>query len=52
MNDRLAPLYRALMYGQAIGIASEHALLDCARFWWYNGEVGENYSTVYVKRRK
>ena len=52
MNDRLAPLYRALMYGQAIGIASEHNLLDCARFWWYNGEVGENYSTVYVKRRK
>ena len=52
MSDRLAPLYRSLMYGQAIGIATEHNLLDCARFWWYDGSVGENYSTVYVKRRK
>ena len=51
MEDRLMPLYRALMYGQAIGIATEHNLLDCATFWWYNGSVGENYSTVYVRKK-
>jgi len=51
MSDRLAPLYRSLMYGQAIGIATEHNLLDCARFWWYDGSVGENYSQYYVRKR-
>ena len=35
-------LYRALMHGQALGVASEKSLLDIAKFWWYDGYEGFN----------
>ncbi len=31
------PLYRALMFGQSRGTASECDLINCARFWFYGG---------------
>ena len=30
------------MRAQETGSLTEHSLLDCARFWWYNGYEGFN----------
>lgn len=35
-EDRLQLIYLGLMLGQSKGIATEHSLIDCARFWWYD----------------
>lgn len=35
-EDRLQLIYLGLMLGQSKGIATEHTLIDCARFWWYD----------------
>ena len=51
MEDRLAPLYRALMHAQALGVCTETILLDCASLFWYNGSIGEYYGSGYVRRR-
>lgn len=40
MTESQAVLYRSLMIGQKKGIATEKNLLDCARFWWYDGYEG------------
>jgi hypothetical protein len=44
MTDHCAlyTLYKAMMTGQQKGLCTEHNLLDCARFWWYNGYEGFN----------
>ena len=31
------PLYRALMFGQINGTVTEGDLINCARFWFYDG---------------
>jgi hypothetical protein len=33
-------LWRALMDGQKLGIATEKNLLEIGRFWWYDGYDG------------
>lgn len=50
-SDRHAPLYRAMMHGQALGVFTEHNLLDCAVHWWYNGDYDEYYHGYYVSKR-
>lgn len=35
-----AVLYRALMYGMKINVATEKNLLDTVKFWWYDGYEG------------
>lgn len=35
-------LWRALMFAQKNNIATEKSLLDCAKFWWYDGYEGFN----------
>ena len=51
MEDRMLPLYRALMYAQALGVCTETNLLDCASQFWYNGSIGEYYGSAYVRKR-
>jgi hypothetical protein len=50
MQDRLAPLYRALMDAQRNGVCTETNLLDCAQHFWYNGSIGEYYGSAYVRK--
>ena len=42
MADHLSHylLWKSLMYGQALGVATEKNLLDIAKFWWYDGYEG------------
>lgn len=44
MADHLSHylLWKALMHGQALGVATEKSLLDIAKFWWYDGYEGFN----------
>jgi hypothetical protein len=43
-EERRQLLYRSLMQAQLRGIATEHSLIDCSRFWWYDGyEISPTY---------
>lgn len=44
MADHLSHylLWKSLMHGQALGVATEKSLLDIAKFWWYDGYEGFN----------
>lgn len=35
-----AVLYRSLMHGMKINVATEKNLLDTVKFWWYDGYEG------------
>lgn len=50
-SESQALLYRTMMECQKKGTFTEHNLLDFLPHFWYTGEVGENYSPWYFRKK-